>query len=188
MEPPRLIDGEFVNATTLELLFNEPLAPADAVDPNKWRLSMAYANEYYYYDPYTSTIYADPGIVGTGQYYCWNECWYDECYEYCYWQQEHVTVTKVTHHPSDPARIRLTLSHPMNDEHCDWIAGSGWGNTSGNGFHVHYSNNGSPHVTDLNGNALDAIAEHWVLSASDYYDSVQGSFPSMPSLIPIACP
>jgi hypothetical protein len=188
--PPRLIDVERLDGQTVELTFSEPIRPADAVDPNKWRMSLAF-HQQYGYGYQGATYYFDAGISGVGEYKCYEYCWpyYDPqyCEQWCYWEQTHVTVIDVSAHPMATDRARLHLSHAIGQPQCDWVDGWSLGGEQA-GFHVHYSNNGGLGIEDLAGNDLDAIAEHWNLQPWSYSEYVQGNFPAMPALLPIPCP
>ena len=54
-------------------------------------------------------------------------------------------------------------------------------------LYLHYSDNGPP-ITDLDGEALVAIGEPWVLDQFSTELAVPGEFPFMDPLLPIPCP
>jgi hypothetical protein len=84
-------------------------------------------------------------------------------------------------------RAILALDAPITTNLCKQLADKVEQGASQAAMFLHYSNTG-PGITDLDGESLDAIAEHWVLTTNTYYSYQQGTFPFMNPFIPIACP
>lgn len=187
--PPQLIEAELLDGASLLLSFSEPLASTLSVDPRQFRLSAAFTpNGTYYYQYYT--YYQEVGS--------WNGACYENCYEYCYdgsCQEYCWTYCQ----PGPPVRV-ATLSQPLDRPDLllltlDQAIGSGvcsqlqsfpaqW--TSA--LFVHYTPEGSAPITDLSGELLADIAEHWALQPDRQWDYNQGTFPFMEPVLPIPCP
>jgi hypothetical protein len=192
--PPQLIDVRVLDAAQIELFFSEPLASAQSVDPKKFRLSAAAARDYYGY--YSGTWYQEIGNFD-GEQTCYEYCWcpyYEYCYdgegeycnEYCYTQPgPPLAVVSVADHPDHADRLILHLERPLSSRVCQGLRDL---EQSGDvGMFIHYSNNGSPAVVDTQGDALDAIAEHWVLESQNY-SYTPDIFPNLDPFLPIDCP
>jgi hypothetical protein len=190
--PPQLIDAYFLTEDTLQLVFSEPIAPTDGVDPTKFRLSLAHTSSGYYGESYT-THYNDVGNWN-GEEYCYEYCGCNficdtegECYEWCYTMQG--PILHVSGMENGPAshQVVLTLDHPIKPSVCGVLKDIQEYGYDG-GLFVHYSNNGFPGIVDTQSEPLDAIAEHWVLRPHDRWANQQGDFPFMDPYIPIPCP
>jgi hypothetical protein len=189
--PPQLIDAFFLDESTLQLVFSEPIAPTDGVDPAKFRLSLAYAGGGYYGQ---TTHYNDIGNWN-GEEYCQEYCGCNficdtdgyECYEWCYTSQG--PLLQVSGMENGPAahQVILSLDHPVKPTVCKVLTDIDMFGYEG-GIFVHYSNNGFPGIVDTQSEPLDAISEHWVLRPSDRWANQQGDFPFMDPYIPIPCP
>jgi hypothetical protein len=146
------------------------------MDPSAWRLSMARGDNYDY--------------VYRGRRYCDSYTRYYDLaapnfYSYSY---ERLAVVAVEPSPEGEDSLLLRLDPPLDDYTCllsEYAADDGVG-----GIMVHHSGRGIPDdsdVRDKDGNALEDIAPHWVLSDNPYtYRS--GLFPAMPHWLPIPCP
>ena len=175
----------------MELVFNEPLAQLGPVDATKkFRLSAAFSSPYSYQ---ASTIYADVGLWN-GAEKCYEQCYdYDgdgepECHDWCYTPagpQVHVIAAANT--PGYAERARISLDVPIGAGVCKNLQMRLDQGAEAAGIFLHYSNNGLG-IADLDGEQLDAIAEHWTLLATQQYSYQQGFFPAMSPFIPIPCP
>jgi hypothetical protein len=171
--PPQLIEVKRVD-TALVLTFSEPInIPAD-LDPEQFRLSAAIAHpdgaKTAYYDPGPWNIYCYVPMT-TGM---------EDCYA--------VDLTAVIVEPtaqSDELLIEFfTEFYPSLCMELDARA-KAIGSTGA--LYLHYSDNGPP-ITDLDGEALVAIGEPWVLDQFSTELSVPGEFPFLNPRLPIPCP
>jgi hypothetical protein len=186
--PPQLIAAQVLDQFTVELFFSEPIATISGIDTAKFRLSAAFSNAYYA----QGTWYSDLGRWN-GEEVCHEYCYGDytegpeNCYEWCYTPAgPNVHVQGVLNgYTSD--RVLLTLDQPITSNLCKQLQDRIENGADTAAIFLHYSNNGQG-ITDLEGEQLDAIAEHWVLLTQQYYSYQQGTFPSMNPFIPIACP
>ncbi len=180
--PPQLIDARMLDAQTVELFFSEPIATLGAIDAGKFRLSAAFDNAYYAY----GTWYSDLGRWN-GKEVCQEYCYGDSCYTWCYTPPgPNVEVVGVAN-SAYTDRVLLTLSEPVTSNVCAQLIKRIESGADVAAIFLHYSNNGQG-ITDLDGEQLDAIAEHWVLLSNQYYTYQPGAFPSMNPFIPIDCP
>lgn len=187
--PPLLVDAIVRDAFTVELFFSEPIATIGAIDTNKFRMSAAFSYSYYS----ESTRYSDLGRWNGEEQcneYCYGEDYGgtgDNCYEWCYTPAgPNVRVQSIVN-SAYADRALMVLDGPITTNLCKQLAKKLEEGAGEAAMFLHYSNNG-PGITDLDGESLDAIAEHWVLTTNTYYSYQQGSFPFMNPFIPIACP
>lgn len=192
--PPQLIDAQILQNNVVELFFSEPMADPSAVDPSKFRLSFAWSSRYYGYDD-GYTFYANLSRY-TGAEQCYEYCWcdyyyydycYDDyCYEYCYTVPGPSVDGISLALGASADRILMTLSSSITSSVCSAVRRrEDQGRDAG--LFVHYTNNGSPQITDTDSEGLDAIAEHWALppQRDDAYQ--RGVFPALDPFIPIPC-
>jgi len=199
--PPELTGLSFLDAATLELTFSEAMAPADDVDPAKFRLSVSASVDYSYYGyDEVSTYYSQAYLRGDEvcDEYCYPDYYTGEeyCYEYC--DFERIPVDPVDVRSASSERIVVDLDPPIDATLCDRIDElEDYPVVKEAGLFLHYSNNGLPTLTDEAGTPLDAIGEAWVLkgeSAGGYYgyygyhDFVRGEYPNIDPHRPIPCP
>lgn len=197
--PPELTRLRFLDAATLELTFSEAMAPADGVDPSKFRLSVSASVDYSYYGyEEVFTYYLQAYLRGNEvcEEYCWPDYYTDEeyCYEYCDYERIPIDPVDVRSTASD--RIVVDLDPPIDATLCDRIDDiQGHAEVKDAGLFLHYSNNDVPTLVDEAGTPLDAIGEAWVLagdSAAGYYggysDFVIGEYPHIDPHRPIPCP
>ncbi len=189
--PPQLIGARFIDANTVRLKFSEPVTPTASVDPAQFRLSIGVSQNWggYHGEPnYEGTSYRDAGYASTQ--YCYEYCDYHtgECYEYCWpiWEVDDkvqaVSLTQV-----DADELDLTLKPAVAKETCDFMKQIGsYGYVDDIDMFTHYSNNGGA-IQDQDGEALQVIAEHWVITPN-HSSYVEGHFPKMDPYIPIPCP
>ncbi len=187
--PPQLIAAELLDDLQLLLTFSEPLAAPQAVDPRQFRLSAAYAPKGQYYYQY-NTYYQEIGS--------WNGMCYEQCYEYCYdtgceeycWDYcqpgPPVRVGAIAQPLDRPDLLVLTLDNAIGPGVCTQLETfpSQWAT----GLFIHYTPDGSAQVTDLVGERLGDIGEHWALQPDRQWTYTQGTFPLMEPVIPIPCP
>lgn len=186
--PPQLIAAQVLDQFTIELFFSEPIATISAIDTKKFRLSASFSNAYYS----QATWYSDLGRWN-GEEVCNEYCYGDytegpeNCYEWCYTPAgPNVNVQSVVNgYYAD--RVLLTLDQQITPNLCKQLQDRIEQGAETAAIFLHYSNNGQG-LTDLDGEQLDAIAEHWVLLTQQYYSYQQGTFPAMNPFIPIACP
>jgi hypothetical protein len=178
-EPPRLVDATFRDPSVVELVFTEPLAPVDGVDPEKFRLSAAKGDaESYRYRGrrfcYKSTYYYDlSDAIGD-----FGGC--DPSYEVC---SPATRVIELALDDDDARRLRLTIDPPLGGYQCLQIDYAG----DDAGIFVHFAAAGIPTIEDESGQALEDIAPHWVLAGARYTYR-EGVFPAMDVFLPIPCP
>lgn len=192
--PPQLIAVGFADNLTLALTFSEALAPPTAVDPRQFRLSAAIApqGEQYYYT--YGTYYSEVGRWNGADYhcdeYCYEYCYEDycneRCWEYCYTPPgPPVHVAAITQLPDRPDILLLTLDNGVGPGVCahlkqypeQWV----------HDLFVHYTTQGAAPVTDIVGEPLAQIAEHWVLQPEQEYSYLEGTLPFMQPVLPIPC-
>lgn len=183
--PPQLIDARVLDAFTVELFFSEPIADIGTIEPSKFRLSAAHSNTYYS----ESTSYVELGRWN-GVEMCNEYCYGPEpeyCNEYCYTAPgPDVRVLSVTNSGYSD-RVLLGLDNAITGGICRQLERRLENGAVTAALFLHYSNNGAG-LTDLDGEALDAIAEHWALLTTQDYSYIQGVFPTMNPFIPIDCP
>lgn len=175
--PPRLVAARFLDRTTIELSFTEPLAPPTGVDPTKFRLSIAEAYAFHEFEHsrcFRSTNYFDLSD-GLGVYvHC--EPTDPQC------TGPLTSVSALSLDPEDPERLRLTITPELDLRRCDQLRYSETG-----GIFVHFSAAAIPTITDADNQPLDDIASHWALS-SERNLTRDAIFPAMDAFVPIPCP
>lgn len=202
--PPQLLDVRVIDADALELFFSEAMGDPSAVDASLFRLSIARGYSYYGYGKYNyeNTFYWDLSRFsgGTTCYeYCWcddyvgNECQSEVCNEYCNSQEgPSIDPVSVEAHPSAGDRLILRLDSALVAGVCEAANNGGGGGPapgqSVTGLFLHYSNNGSPVITDREGESLAPLAEHWVLPPRSTQRYGEGFFAAMDPYIRIECP
>lgn len=171
--PPQLIAVERVD-TGLRLTFSEPIDIPDDLDPEQFRLSAAFAHP-----DGSKTVYYDPGP------------WNIYCYvpmttgmEDCYAVELTAFVVEPTAQPDELLVEFFTDFYPTL---CMEIDARAQAIGSTGALYLHYSDNGPP-ITDLDGEALVAIGEPWVLDQFSTELAVPGEFPFLNPRIPIPCP
>lgn len=177
---PILIEGRFTEPGVVELVFSEPLAPPDGVDPKKFRLSAARGmTDEYRTGCLASTDYCDLSL-GLGDYAC-NRCgsYYgddDDC-------PDMIEVASLELREDDPTRLVLGLSAPIRPLLCLQIDYAG----DDAGIMVHYSSRDIPTVTSTDGTRVEDIAPLWVLEGErdDHQDAL---FPARDAFVAIRCP
>jgi len=174
-EPPRLVDGEFVSSTVVELAFSEPLAPVDAVDPEKFRLGVVVLRTRRENGRCSRTIEYCDLSSDLDEYRCGG-------YSYYGGTDEPTRVTALELDDEDPSRLQLRITPPLTQERCLQLE------TSENkvGIQVFFSAGDAPTVTDRDGEELADIAPHWVLSG-DIRTSTD-DFDALERWVPIPCP
>jgi hypothetical protein len=202
--PPMLVDAVVLDALSVELFFSEPIAGTGGVDPSKFRLSAAFANANYSY----GTFYADIGRwngVEECHMYCYGDGGgpygegggsYGEvggsesgqyCNEWCYTPPGPTVHVVSVVNTGYVERVVITLDQPITAGVCKQLQQRLEQGADAAAIFLHYSNNGQG-VTDLDGEQLEAIAEHWVLLGTQYYSYQPDFFPAMDPFIPIDCP
>ncbi len=147
--PPRTGPGaptiERVRITgpqTVLVHFSEPVTVSDALDPHRFRLSLATA--YAEGEGDSVTYYYDPGGMA---------------------DVEHRTrfSSAVV---EDAMTLRLQLEQPLAAEVCDvakeMVFDLGMGPGASGGLFLHYRDDGAAGIVDADGFRLDDIAAHWV--------------------------
>ncbi len=175
--PPRLLEGSFLDRTTVELHFTEPLAPPTGVDPTKFRLSIAEADAFQEFENsrcFRSTNYFDLSD-GLGTYV---NC--EPTDPNC--TGPLTTVATVSLDPDDTARLRLTITPELDLRRCDQLRYA-----ESAGIFLHFSAAAIPTITDATGQALEDIASRWALS-SERHLSRDAIFPEIDTWVPLACP
>ncbi len=183
--PPQLVDARVLDAFSIELFFSEPIADIGAIEPTKFRLSAAHSNTNYQ----EATYYADIGRWNLEEV-CNEYCYGPEpenCNEYCYSNPgPNVRVQSVTNSAYSD-RVILGIDNGITANVCRQLEQRLENGSTTAALFLHYSNNGAG-ITDLDGEGLDAIAEHWALLTTQSYSYQQGVFPAMNPFIPIDCP
>jgi hypothetical protein len=202
--PPQLIDGFFLDATHVELVFSEPIASIGGLDTAKFRLSAASAGGYYG----GGTLYADLGAWNGEEVcyeYCYGDTYYGEgggfiddegggggdsggnCYEWCYQMPgPNVLVVNATNSVYSE-RVTLQIDQIIKPNVCEQLRQKLEQGAETAAIFLHYSNNG-PGITDTDNEQLEAIAEHWVLLPNQNYSYQPDFFPFMIPFVPIDCP
>lgn len=176
---PILLEGRFTEAGVVELVFSEPLAPTDGVDPKKFRLSAARSTtDEYRSGCFTSTDYCDLSI-GLSDYAC-NSCGSYTSDADC---PPPIEVESLALRADEPTRLVLGLSAPIRPLLCLQIDYAG----DEGGILVHYSARDIPTVTSQSGTKLADIAPRWALEPEReaYEDAL---FPSRDAFVAIRCP
>ncbi len=186
---PQLIDANLINGATIELVFNEAIAPLGPVDLAKFRLSAAFASPYAYQP---ATLYADLGIWNVVEE-CYEQCPSSEggeepqCYQTCYTPPGSPLHVQSLAHGSAPDHLILGLDQVVGPGVCGALQQRLDQGSEAAAIFLHYSNNG-PGIVDFDGDQLEAIAELWTLQKNQQYFYQQGFFPAMSPFIPIHCP
>jgi hypothetical protein len=171
---PRLVDGEFASSTVVELAFSEPLAPVDAVDPEKFRLGIVVID-----------THRENGRCFRDIRYCDLSSELDSCGGYFYSYGSNLEPTRVTAlelDEDDPSRLQLRITPPISQERCLQLESS----EHKNGIQVFFSKGDEPTITDLDGEKLDDIAPHWVLSGD--LQTTTDDFDALERWVALACP
>jgi hypothetical protein len=187
--PPQLIAAAFLDNLTLSLTFSEPLAPPQSVDPRQFRLSTAYAPKGNYYYQY-NTYYQEVGNWnGACDEYCYEYCYdtgcYEQCWDYCQ-PGPPVRVAVVSQPAERPDMLVLSLDNGIGSGVCSQL--ENFPEQWSKGLFIHYTPAGNAPVTDIAGELLGDIAEHWALQPDRQWAYNQGTFPFMEPVIPIPCP
>ncbi len=194
--PPLLVEAGFVDNLTLQLTFSEGIAPAQAVDPQQFRLSgvLAPPGGMYYY----GTFYREIGMWNGADYYCGKYCYeycdyykddycYDRCFDYCYTPPgPPVRIAAISQVPERPDVLLLSLDNGIGGGVCaqlsnypeDWVSD----------LFIHYTPQGLAPVQDNDGELLAPIAEHWALDRNAQDQYTEGFLPYMDPIVPIPCP
>lgn len=187
--PPALVAIEMLDPQILRLQFTEALAPVDAVNPKRFRLSLAnYRPEYYYSS--ARTIYYDLEVFNNEQvcdYVCYE---YYECYYQCYYGNAlPVDVVDVLADAYDPAAVVVLLSNPIFPRSCQTASSFGGGFPEGSrgGLMLHYAAGGAAQITDAVGLPLASIGIEWVKTDEQYRVDEFVNFPDMNPFLPIPC-
>jgi hypothetical protein len=195
--PPQLLEVRFIDNITLELRFNEPMAPPGGVDPTQFRLSLGFAQSY---DYGTFTVYQEIGQFNGGENcyeYCYDPCNYDYdtgcetdgrmCYENCYpVGGPPVRSFSIRLDPSYDDRIQLGLDQGIASGVCNAIMNVPQNSESG--LFLHFTDDFVP-VADAQGESLQPIGERWALLPDEYfYYRPEAFFPDLVPFLPIACP
>jgi hypothetical protein len=198
--PPQLLEVRFLDSTTIEMRFNEPMLPPDGVDPTQFRLSLGFG-QMQDYDYGTFTFYQEIGqFNGEENCYenCYDPCKYDYdtgcadsggrmCYEYCYpvsGPPVRGVILQIDYGYAD--RIRLGLDQIIKPNVCSAIGNGPQEAVSG--LFLHFTDDGVP-VADAQGESLQPIGERWALMPDEYfYYLPQVFFPDLVPLLPIPCP
>jgi hypothetical protein len=187
--PPALVAVEFLDPTTLQLSFTEPIAPTGSVNPKRFRIGLlvpgydfdgTHAGTKLYSPEYFNPNYDCPPCYDTPPYYCGPD-------EYCtYVPSALVLVSDVVDHASDPSKVILLLTEEIRPTLCQFI-------NQDNPFekpmlHIHYADGGLAQITDLAGLPLPALREEWVKAPGDFasYDGPPASL--YDPFLPIPCP
>jgi hypothetical protein len=188
--PPALVAVELLDPQILRLQFTEALAPVDAVNPKRFRLSLAnYRPEYYYSS--ARTIYYDLEVFNNEQicdYVCYE---YYDCYYQCYYgNPQAVDVLDVLPDAYDPAAAVVLLSAPIFPRSCQVAQTFGNGVPEGarGGLMLHYAAGGAAQITDAVGLPLASIGIDWVKIDNLYYVEYGVNFPDTNPFLPIPCP
>lgn len=186
--PPQLIAAEMLDNLTLQLSFSEPLAPPNSVDPQQFRLSIAYAPKGGYYYQY-NTYYQEVGNWnGDCEEYCYEYCYdtgcNEQCWEYCQ-PGPQLRVAAFEQLYDRPDLLLLFFDNGIGSSVCTQLENfpSEWTR----GLFIHYTPEGSAPITDNSGELLADIAEHWALQPNRQWAYNQGTFPFMEPVIPIPC-
>lgn len=177
-----LLEGRFLDFERVELVFSDPLAPVDGVDPRKFRLSIARFDHI-----------ETPGGCDSSSEYCELSWGLDDlgCVlcgssyfrpdEEC---PEPTLVDELTLDPDDDSRLNLHISPPISELRCEQLEFVG----AAANIIVHFSSFDVPTITDQRGRALEAIAPHWVLSGDMRTFRHAEVFPALDALVPLPCP
>jgi hypothetical protein len=167
--PPTVVSAAIADGV-LNLRFSEPLAPATAVDPSKFRLTFAYYSgkadsDYYYADYYTTAHVA--------------RTWYSDIGRF--------SLDATPARQSDATTIQIPLPADFN---AGWVCKDiarmrDRDARSRAGLYLHYAEPGKPQVTDRRGNQLRSIAPYWLTAASS---TAPGDFAGKPIPVTVRCP
>jgi hypothetical protein len=207
--PPRLRAGTFLDASTVELTFSDPVAPRGEVDASQFRLSAAREYvadrtedcQYGYYDGDYSygdeepcdaypeyTRYYDAGTWAGSTL---------ECDQYCPYSQETcckpvgagppipVVTTEITF--TESGTIQLGVAPAIDAATCAAMDAIGdWPDSLSFAFYVHFDDAGGQ-VVNPEGVTLRPLGAHWVADPTDVR-AMEGTLPDMRQVVPIACP
>ena len=183
--PPTVIDGQWLNASVLELQFSEPIASEGDPDPERfailgWNVDI---DDYGYGDNSCSTSTRYSSLGGGG-------------YSYYYYSPA-PSIAQAWIGPEDDSILRLQLSSISRQ--CPSSAG-----TVASGVLLVYTDSelGGPALTDAEGTKLGDIGPAWALtrlescvdsdSSYSYGCSINGFYtgqlPQLSSLLEIPCP
>lgn len=172
-EGPQIRGAQFVDARHVRLVFSEPLAPTDGVNPRQFRLSTAYATvepEGYAYVSYADIAYQ----AG---------------------DDDAPIVVKQLKRYADETLVGLELSRAVPAAVCEEIGDIKRdiaeqaayysaqqdayepGPRIDTGIYLHYTKRGSSGVRDLAGNALDDVGAAWALNFGAQYANLTGQDP-----------
>lgn len=187
--PPALLAVEALDPQILRLTFTEPMAPVDAVNPKRFRLSAGrFRSEAYY--GYARTLYTDVEVYNH-QEYCNENCYeYYECYYQCYYGPNlPVDVLDALPDAYNPAQVVLLLSAPITRSLCNFANQFSGNPQIPGGLLLHYADGGAAQLTDLAGLPVVGFGETWVKETDEftrYVDDLQ--FPELVPFLPIPCP
>lgn len=188
--PPQLIAVELLDPQILRLTFTEAIASVDAVNPKRFRLSLAFYRPEYYYSQARTTYY-DLEIFNNErvcEYVCYE---YDYCYEQCtYLPPQPVDPIDVVPDTYDPTQAILLLSSPIFTRVCQTAANFGGGFPEGSrgGLLLHYAAGGAAQITDQAALPLASIGIEWVKTDEQYMFVDYANFPDLNPFLPIPCP
>ncbi len=169
--PPVLQSAVFEDDLLIRLTFSEPIASVDEVDPASFRISVGRYYEGYYEGESGYTLYEDPMAALCS--------FTDAC------SDNYTDVVEIGCAPDDPTSVLLRVDILHHEYLCPIFDDA---STYGLEFEFlpHYDA-AAGMITDLDGEPLESIAEHWVQS-EELGAYVEGNFPDLPMRVPIPCP
>jgi hypothetical protein len=167
-DAPTLVSGEFVDDTTIRLVFSEPMAAPDGVEPSDFRLSIAA----YYPDPDYGgrTYYEDPML--------WLCSRTDACFD------DYTEVVGVRSDEMDENALLLDLD--IFSPYICPIVNSGIEMGIPNAVLPHYRQGDDATVQDVDGDSFSNLGADWV-DEEQLGTVALGEYPDYPTLVAIPC-
>jgi hypothetical protein len=180
IDPPVLVNGQFVARDRVQLTFSEPLGPTEQINPRQFRLSSAYSTTDYQAG-YASGYYYDLG--GSDSY------------------QPAIVVFSLEAYEGRPEVLTLQLNLPVPIDTCLAIRDRQVSIASNQGIDgstlrartgvfLHYTGRGSEGVRDRAHNPLGDMGGEWALHFGARQRNSQGTEPvtRLDLLLELGCP
>lgn len=164
---PLAVVSAAVDDHVLTLKFSKPVVVPATIDPSRFRLTFGYASKKN--AGYSQYYYASTNVTRT---------WYSDVGRF----------SKETTKLRQPAPNAVEIPLPANFNPsfvCEDVARIEKRGDTEAGLYLHYSEEGGPAVTDLNGNRLASVAPYWKTNESSVID---GDFENEPLPVKLRCP